>query len=85
MEVMAWSAMPKGRVVWMDVFDIDSCCQKDGLENVTGFGGGEGSWIATFVRAPEEFTKGMGFIPKRCRTCGRYWFKVPKGLWTVKT
>jgi hypothetical protein len=84
------ACVPKGRVVWLDVFDTESCCQKDSLVSVSGAPGGDGSWVLTFVRAPEEFIKGMGFCPMRCQTCGRYWFKVwkkngeTKGIWTVK-
>ena len=71
-----------GRVFWMDVFDTASCCQKDNMEKFEGI---DGAWIMTFVRAPKEFKKSVGgFRPMKCATCGRHWFEVPKGYWTVK-
>lgn len=75
------------KVSWMDPFNVESCCQKDSLEVVTDVA--DSSWVLTFIKAPESFTIGMGFIPMRCRVCGRHWFKVGqetrrKGYWTVR-
>ena len=70
------------KVIWLDIFNVSSCCQKDNLERIIDFR--DSSWVDDFLSAPQEFTVGMGFIPMRCKTCGRYWFKVPKGYWSVK-
>jgi hypothetical protein len=70
------------RIVWMDEFNVDSCCQRDNLENCVK----SNDWIPTFfsVSSADRVSTGTTCVPLRCKTCGRFWFKVAKGRWTVK-
>ena len=76
----------KKRMVWMDDFSVESCCQRDNLEKCSRED--EKTWLPVFFSVGNDESEESGkngFIPLKCKTCGRFWFEVLKGgRWTAK-
>ena len=64
--------MKEMRTVWMDLFDIDSCCQKDNMVDITYSNGHPVTWVCDKI--------------VKCRTCDRYWVRdgITGKFWTRK-